>query len=267
MRCLTGDHQGFWQDHKNWCRRTHYVYFRGTINVLQQQPTHFKATYLKMMESMMQQFSLHFPDPESSGKHTTSADAVTACIAEFIYDPDSGVTFDACSSIWMIFSAVNSPKPRMHGRKPPSACWQCGAQYFIRFYLFNKLVFKKCRKRGHKEDPCPAGRTSESKVCQRKTRRPKRPSSHFGPKSHSIRATFKTELEARRKYVTVIIHGKPVRLQLDTASDIILISKRTWYMIDWPQVITSNKNTLIVSGGILWLMSELECEIYFNGIQ
>ncbi|VDL98591.1 unnamed protein product [Schistocephalus solidus] len=47
----------------------------------------------------MQQFSLHFPDPESSGKQSTSADAVAACITEFIDDPDSCV-FDAWFKRW-----------------------------------------------------------------------------------------------------------------------------------------------------------------------
>ncbi|VDL91785.1 unnamed protein product [Schistocephalus solidus] len=82
----------------------------------------------------------------------------------------------------------------------------------------------------------------------RTTRRPKRPSSNFGPKSYSILATFKTEFEARRKYVTVIINDKPVRLQLDMASGITLISKRTWHMVGRPPMITLNEKALNVSG-------------------
>ncbi|VDL95956.1 unnamed protein product [Schistocephalus solidus] len=56
-----------------------------------QQQTQFEAARLKVMESMMQQFRLHFRDPESIGKESTSADATAACIT----DLDSGVTFDA----------------------------------------------------------------------------------------------------------------------------------------------------------------------------
>ncbi|VDK40717.1 unnamed protein product [Dibothriocephalus latus] len=85
--------------------------------------------------------------------------------------------------------------------------------------------------------------------------------------SHSILATFKTEFEARRKYLTVAINGKPVRLQRDTASDISLISKRTWQMIGQPPVITSDKKAMNVSGGFLQLTGELECDVSFDGTQ
>ncbi|VDL86103.1 unnamed protein product [Schistocephalus solidus] len=96
-------------------------------------------------------------------------------------------------------------------------------------------------------------KTSEFRVCNRKTSRPKGPLSHFGPKPRSSLATLKTEFEAQRNYLTVIINGKPVRLQFDTASDIAVISKRTWHMIGRHLMITSNKKTLDVSGGILRL--------------
>ncbi|VDL95280.1 unnamed protein product [Schistocephalus solidus] len=65
------------------------------LSILQQQQAQFEAGYMNMVESMMQQFILHFPDPESSGKQSTSADAVAACITECIYDRDTGVTLDA----------------------------------------------------------------------------------------------------------------------------------------------------------------------------
>ncbi|VDL91037.1 unnamed protein product [Schistocephalus solidus] len=61
---------------------------------------HFEAAHLKMMESMMQKFSSYFPDPGSSEKQSTSADAVGADLTEFIYDPNSGVPFDAWFKPW-----------------------------------------------------------------------------------------------------------------------------------------------------------------------
>ncbi|VDM00067.1 unnamed protein product [Schistocephalus solidus] len=60
----------------------------------------------------------------------------------------------------------------------------------------------------------------------------------------SILATFKTDFEARRKYLTVVTNGKVVRLQLDTASAITLNSKRTWHMIGRSPITTSNKKRL-----------------------
>ncbi|VDN15854.1 unnamed protein product [Dibothriocephalus latus] len=85
--------------------------------------------------------------------------------------------------------------------------------------------------------------------------------------SNSLLATFKTDFEARRKYFTVTINGKPVRLQLDTASDTSLISKHTWRMIGQPPMITSDKKALNVSGGFFRLTSELECDVSFDGTE
>ncbi|VDL89554.1 unnamed protein product [Schistocephalus solidus] len=99
-----------------------------------------------------------------------------------------------------------------------------------------------------------------------KTRHPKRPSSYFGPKSHSILVTFKTDFEARRKYLKVIINGKAVCLELDAASDTNLISKRTLRLIGRPSMITSHKKALIVSKKALQVMVELECGVSFDDI-
>ncbi|VDL92653.1 unnamed protein product [Schistocephalus solidus] len=71
------------------------IFAKKFISILQEQQAQFKAAHFKMMESMMQQFNLHFPDQESSGKQSTLADAVAAGITEIIYNPDSCVTFDA----------------------------------------------------------------------------------------------------------------------------------------------------------------------------
>ncbi|VDN14998.1 unnamed protein product [Dibothriocephalus latus] len=87
----------------------------------------------------------------------------------------------------------------------------------------------------------------------------------FEKHSNSILATFQTEFEARRKYLTVTINGKPVRLELDTATDISLITKHTWQMIGRPPMITSDKKAMNVSGEFLRLMGELECDVSFKG--
>ncbi|VDL99277.1 unnamed protein product [Schistocephalus solidus] len=296
---------------------------------LQQQQAQIEAAHLKMMESTMQQFSWHFPDPESSGKQFTSADAVVCLHYWIFYDPDSGVTFDAwfkcCEDIFRVEfakadDAWKSPRdaesrtrlltrPRLYPteltaecqrlknlkhdsaileqasssvaassvhavthtksmsprkpqrsitRKPLTACWQCGDCHFVRFCSFKKHVCQNFHQRGHKEDQYSAGQPSESTVLNRMMRHPKRSSSHFYPKSHSIVATFRADFEAWRKYLKVIINGKAVRLQLYTASDTTLISKRTWPLIGRPSMITSNKMALNVSGGTFQLMGSGE---------
>uniref|UniRef100_A0A183SDB8 Cadherin domain-containing protein n=1 Tax=Schistocephalus solidus TaxID=70667 RepID=A0A183SDB8_SCHSO len=211
-----------------------FVYPNGASNMQ-------KQTQIKIMESMMQQCSLHISDTESSGKQFTSVDAVAVCITAFICDADSGVTFDAWFKRWEDIFHVELLKAND--------------------------ARKKCHKRGHKEDYCPVDQTSKSRICNKKMKRPKCSSVPSGQKSNFIRTALKTELEAQRKYVTGIINGKPVGIQLDTASDIMLSSKRTLHMIVRPPIITSKKKALKVSGGNLRLTSELECVVSLDCIK
>ncbi|VDN12756.1 unnamed protein product [Dibothriocephalus latus] len=79
--------------------------------------------------------------------------------------------------------------------------------------------------------------------------------------------TFKTEFETRRKYLTVTIDSKPIRLQLYTASDISLPSKRAWQMTGRPPMITSDKKIVEVLGRFLRPTGELICDVSFDGTQ
>ncbi|VDN11136.1 unnamed protein product [Dibothriocephalus latus] len=70
------------------------------LAILQQQEKQFEAAHIKLMESVMQKFSLHSSDPDSSKNLSTSADPTAASITEFIYDPDFSVTFDTWFKRW-----------------------------------------------------------------------------------------------------------------------------------------------------------------------
>uniref|UniRef100_A0A182XPZ7 Peptidase A2 domain-containing protein n=1 Tax=Anopheles quadriannulatus TaxID=34691 RepID=A0A182XPZ7_ANOQN len=70
---------------------------------------------------------------------------------------------------------------------------------------------------------------------------------HIGPTNVRIVegtnvATFVVNInvcnvEARRKYVHILINGRPTKLQLDTASDITVISEGLWKDIGQPSLI------------------------------
>ncbi|VDM04752.1 unnamed protein product [Schistocephalus solidus] len=67
------------------------------ISILQQQQVHFEAVHMKMAESMMQQFSLHFPDPETS---TRDAEIRTHLLSKIEQDPDSTLQTLAAECQW-----------------------------------------------------------------------------------------------------------------------------------------------------------------------
>ncbi|GAA55097.1 hypothetical protein CLF_106766 [Clonorchis sinensis] len=71
----------------------------------------------------------------------------------------------------------------------------------------------------------------------------------------------------RRKFVTVCINDTPVTLQLDTGSDLTLISKRTWGVVKRPPVENTKCTVRNTSGGGLKLIGKLNCFVTFKVIQ
>ena len=57
------------------------------------------------------------------------------------------------------------------------------------------------------------------------------------------------------------INGQKIRMQLDTASDITLISRKTWEKLGSPTVRPSNHVARNASGAVLKLEGELECQV------
>ncbi|CAH8442528.1 unnamed protein product [Schistosoma rodhaini] len=68
----------------------------------------------------------------------------------------------------------------------------------------------------------------------------------------------------KRRYVELVVNGVHVRLQLDTASDITLISKRTWNLIGCPQVLPTEHTARNASGDILKLVGIIKCSVEFR---
>ncbi|CAH8468203.1 unnamed protein product [Schistosoma rodhaini] len=165
-----------------------------------------------------------------------------------------------CSSVNAV-TRLKSQKPNKTHNKPTDACWLCGDWHYVRFCPFKKYKCQVCNRRGHKEGHCPPNRTSQPK----KYKRPPRVVKSAESKSLSLVAAFQTDYDIRRKYVTIQINGIAVRLQIDTASDITLVSRETFNLLGKPPMKPSKKTTKNVSGGVLKLAGELQCEFSFNG--
>ncbi|GAA53105.1 hypothetical protein CLF_109535 [Clonorchis sinensis] len=82
----------------------------------------------------------------------------------------------------------------------------------------------------------------------------------------AMTATFRMKSPSRRKFVTVCINGTQVTPQLDTGSDLTLISKQTWDMIGRPLVEHTKCIVRNASGGSLKLTGKLNCSVTFKGI-
>lgn len=146
-------------------------------------------------------------------------------------------------------------------KRPPSACWSCGEWHFKRFCPFIKHQCQRCNRRGHKEGFCDTQGTNTSN-----RRRNQRCDNLANIKSNSVFAAFKVDFESRRQYITLTINDIPVRLQLDTASDITLITRSTWESIGKPLVCSTNHQAHSASGNTLQLTGEVTCDVTFRNV-
>ncbi|CAH8597133.1 unnamed protein product [Schistosoma guineensis] len=165
-----------------------------------------------------------------------------------------------CGSVNTI-TRLKVQKPVTTRNKPRTACWLCGDWHYARFCPFKKHKCQECNKRGHKEGHCPPKRTSQPKKKHKCPRNVKSAES----KSLSLVAAFQRNYDIRRKYVTIQINGISARLQIDTASDITLVSRETYNLLGKPPMKPSKKTAKNASGGVLKLVGELRCEFSFNG--
>ena len=158
-------------------------------------------------------------------------------------------------------SGPNSGPSR--SRKPPAPCWHCGAWHFVRFCPFKQHRCRRCNRVGHKEEYCQSKRPSALGAIKPQTKAKKNPK-YIG-RSHSLLATFQINAPSRRKFISVHINGRPVRMQLDTASDITIISEKLWHTLGRPPVRQTAQTAISACGGHLKLIGKLECCVSFRG--
>ena len=91
------------------------------------------------------------------------------------------------------------------------------------------------------------------KVILRKLGKTKPKSTRNSAKANNIYIVSKINYDAIRKYIKVNINSTLIRLQIDTASDISIISEANWKNMGSP------KNFKIISSG-----KEYKCRFYTN---
>ncbi|XP_055584759.1 uncharacterized protein K02A2.6-like [Uranotaenia lowii] len=136
---------------------------------------------------------------------------------------------------------------------PFSPCWCCGAMHYARDCTYRNHRCKACGGYGHKDGYCASAK---------KTNSDKRKLPSAATKSVQVKS-----VKQQRKYVTVQILGTPVKLQLDTASDISVISEKTWAKIGKPTTSPALVRASTASGQPLKLQAECTCDIEVNGVR
>ncbi|BHF70625.1 hypothetical protein SprV_0301367900 [Sparganum proliferum] len=166
---------------------------------------------------------------------------------------------------------VTRPKQVSKARSPPSPCRHCGAWHFHRDCTFRQHRCQSCNQVGHRDGfyksvPASGGKPASATPNSRHRFRPKRkPKPQSVGNSLSLLAAFQLNASGRRKFVDVLLNGHAVRLQLDTASDITIISERLWQSLGSPTMQQTFQSATSACGGLVQLIGQLQCCVSFRG--
>ncbi|XP_062557094.1 uncharacterized protein K02A2.6-like [Armigeres subalbatus] len=134
--------------------------------------------------------------------------------------------------------------------------------------MFSDHLCKVCNRVGHKEGYCGCMKKS-SRDCSTQSREKKqfqKKKTGFKSQSRGIFVNHIANTTGKRKYVTIIINDVAISLQLDSASDITVISKTTWQQLGRPKLYPPSVQASNASGGSLALKGEFNCKITLNGM-
>uniref|UniRef100_A0A182HJH6 Peptidase A2 domain-containing protein n=1 Tax=Anopheles arabiensis TaxID=7173 RepID=A0A182HJH6_ANOAR len=149
--------------------------------------------------------------------------------------------------------------------QPRRPCWRCGQMHFVRDCQYSTHQCRKCNRVGHKEGYC--GCFSKFKPAGEEKTNTKPSTSDQG--KLNARGVYIvnhiTQHSSKRKFVPATINGVTINLQLDTASDITVISQQTWQKLGSPNIQPVTIQAINASGKPLHLSGEFQCTINING--
>ncbi|XP_058457701.1 uncharacterized protein K02A2.6-like [Malaya genurostris] len=118
---------------------------------------------------------------------------------------------------------------------------------------FTKHRCKDCSQVGHKDGYCYSSKKVKPLSRQRLS------------KSMQTNSVQVRNIRKRRRFVKAVVNGRHISFQLDTASDISIISERTWRQIGQPTSSPATVQAATASGKPLKLQFQCSCSITING--
>lgn len=155
---------------------------------------------------------------------------------------------------------------------PKSPCWNCGEMHFSRDCGYKNHKCTKCNRVGHKEGYCScfsskSDTQNPAKADRNKSRRVKKKNFQ---QNKAVYVNCINHIN-RRKFVEVSIRtseqgsSQPIRLQVDTGSDITMIDVHTWNKLGRPGTTLADSQAKSASLNSIEIIAEFPCEIQLNG--
>ncbi|XP_018406504.1 PREDICTED: uncharacterized protein K02A2.6-like [Cyphomyrmex costatus] len=148
---------------------------------------------------------------------------------------------------------------------PKFPCWNCGCMHYAKYCDYLKHECSTCKKIGHKEGYCNSARKPKINTKSEK-KSEKKLDDQRTAKSNVVISVNQIQFQNKRKFITVKIDEQEVKLQIDTASDITLISQETWQLLGKPTTKVSSMSAYNASGDPLEIIQEMECDVTLNGV-
>ncbi|XP_055604188.1 uncharacterized protein K02A2.6-like [Uranotaenia lowii] len=134
---------------------------------------------------------------------------------------------------------------------PSTPCWLCGAMHYVRDCSFKGHKCSTCGNTGHREGYCSTAR--QNRKFSSRNNKPHR----VYTKTVSV---LVNKLHNSRRFVQAKLDGIDVRLQLDTGSDISVISLKTWERMGKLPGTRSFRSAESASGDHLRLLFRFDCD-------
>ena len=125
-------------------------------------------------------------------------------------------------------------------RTPPGPCWLCGKLHWVQDCPYRDRKCPDCLQKGHKSGFCGKRRTTRTSLAI------------------TLRAVTR---QHGRHYVRTEFNGVGAKLQLDTASDITIISLETWRRFGEPQIKQVKEKVNSASQHAVKILGTIEGEI------
>ncbi|MFH4984886.1 hypothetical protein AB6A40_011595, partial [Gnathostoma spinigerum] len=239
-------------------------------------PEHFKCLIFVcgLQSSADAEYRLHLLNRIDTGSNATLKDLIAEYrrLANLNRDTKMVERAGAASSTVNAVSLRNVRRPAKQsrtGRKPTNTdklvdlprtpCWQCGAMHYVKYCSFTCHKCTKCGNVGHKEGYCNCNR-KRSKPSSRK----QKPSLH----SEGVCSVALTsDALQRRRYITAHVDGRPIRFQVNSGSDITILSRASWKHIGSPPLASITAEALDASNNPIKFSGQFDCMLEVNGRQ
>lgn len=164
-------------------------------------------------------------------------------------------------------SHKSSTKPSTSKKSPKYPCWLCGDMHFTYDCKYRTIKCKQCNEIGHKEGFCSSARDRPPAAPKTTSKKPRWfQHKHSSARTNSVFLVSRVDYASQRKFVTVTLNDSPINLQVDTASDISIISEATWQELGSPHGTVPDHSAHNASGGELNLKLQFPARIQFNGV-